>query len=139
MADKVNQLELNKRNANAYYRMAHDGDPEGVVARFVGNEYTLQHPLVADGPQSFIDYFIRMQAEYPDKKIDFDRSITQDNLVALLTHQIWQGNDEYVTMGFSRFDVSRKIVEHWDSILQIPRESANDNTIFWESTWPLFS
>lgn len=38
------------------------------------------------------------------------------NLVALHTHQVWPGNEEYVTMDFFRFDNSGKIVEHWDSM-----------------------
>jgi len=40
----------------------------------------------------------------------------EGNLVALHTHQVWPGNEEYVTMDFFRFDNSGKIVEHWDSM-----------------------
>lgn len=41
-----------------------------------------------------------MQTEYPDKTIEFVRAITEGNLVALHTHQIWPGNDQYITMDF---------------------------------------
>lgn len=56
--------------------------------------------------------------------------IAEDNLVALHTHQIWPDNDEYVTMDFFRFDISAKIVEHWDAIQQIPKKSANKNKMY---------
>ena len=42
----------------------------------------------------------------------------------------WPGGDEYVTMDFFRFDADGKIVEHWDSMQEIPPESANGNTMY---------
>jgi predicted SnoaL-like aldol condensation-catalyzing enzyme len=48
----------------------------------------------------------------------------------LHTHQIWNGDGEYVTMDFFRFDENGKIVEHWDSIQQVPEESANSNKMY---------
>ncbi|MBR9920878.1 MAG: hypothetical protein GYB31_08560 [Bacteroidetes bacterium] len=47
-----------------------------------------------------------------------------------IQHQIWPGNDEYITMDFFRFDTNGKICEHWDAIQQIPDESANPNTMY---------
>ena len=86
--------------------------------------------MVANGPQPFIDYFTRMAQEYPDKSIEFVRAVAEDDLVALHTHQIWPGGDEYVTMDFFRFDKNGKIVEHWDAIQGIPEESKNGNTMY---------
>ncbi len=51
----------------------------------------------------------------------------EGNILALHTHQIWPCNEQYVTMDFFRFDDFGKIVEHWDSIQQIPESSANGN------------
>lgn len=64
-----------------------------------------------------------MQREYPNKSIEFVRCIAEGNLVALHTHQVWPDNDQYVTMDFFRFDADGKIVEHWDSIQQVPESS----------------
>jgi predicted SnoaL-like aldol condensation-catalyzing enzyme len=86
--------------------------------------------LVADGIEAFITYFEKMAREYPDKSIEFVRSVAEGDLVALHTHQIWPGGDEYVTMDFFRFDDGGKIVEHWDSIQEIPESSKNDNTMY---------
>ena len=120
-------LEKNKANAIAFYRMAYLGDPAGAVAQYVGDQYIQHNPDVPDGPQGFIDYFERMQREYPEKSIKFVRCIAEGDLVALHTHQVWPGNDQYVTMDFLRFDENGKIVEHWDAIQQVPKEMAHGN------------
>ena len=123
-------LEQNKQNAIAFYRMAYEGNPKKAVELFVGNEYIQHNPDVADGPEGFISYFDRMQQEYPEKSIEFVRCIAEGDLVALHTHQVWPGNDQYVTMDFLRFDANGKICEHWDAIQQVPKESANPNTMY---------
>lgn len=123
-------LEQNKKNAIAFYQMAYDGNPAGAIAQFVGDEYIQHNPDVADGTLGFVDYFEKMQKEYPNKSIQFVRCIGEGNLVALHSHQTWPGNDQYVTMDFFRFDEKGKICEHWDSIQQIPHNSANPNTMY---------
>ena len=120
----------NKENAIAFYKMAYEGNPKKAVELYVGDTYIQHNPDVADGLEGFIDYFERMQQSYPDKSIEFVRCIGEGNLVALHTHQTWPGNDQYVTMDFFRFDENGKICEHWDSIQQIPKESANPNTMY---------
>ncbi|WP_299684402.1 ester cyclase [uncultured Dokdonia sp.] len=123
-------LQQNKQNAIAFYKMAYEGNPKEAIDRYVGEEYIQHNPDVADGLQGFINYFDRMQQEYPDKSIKFVRCIAEGDLVALHTHQIWPGNDQYVTMDFLRFDENGKICEHWDAIQQIPKQSANLNTMY---------
>jgi predicted SnoaL-like aldol condensation-catalyzing enzyme len=123
-------LEQNKTNAIAFYKMAYDGNPSRAIENFVGDEYIQHNPDVANGTQGFIDYFVRMQEEYPEKSIEFVRVLAEGNLVALHSHQTWPGNDQYVTMDFFRFDEQGKICEHWDSIQQIPETSANPNTMY---------
>ena len=123
-------LEKNKENAIVFYKTAYEGNPRLAIEQYVGHEYIQHNPDVTDGTQGFIDYFERMQNEYPDKSIEFVRCIAEGNLVALHTHQTWPGNDEYITMDFFRFDEDGKICEHWDSIQQIPEDSANPNSMY---------
>lgn len=123
-------LEQNKENAIAFYRMAYEGNPAEAVAQYIGSEYIQHNPDVADGTAGFIAYFERMQAEYPQKSIEFVRCIAEGDLVALHTHQTWPGNEEYITMDFFRFDADGKICEHWDAIQKIPENSANPNTMY---------
>ena len=122
--------ESNKRNAIEFYRTAYLGNPIKAVEKYVGAEYIQHNPLVGDGKEAFIEYFIDMAKGYPEKKIEFVRSVAEGNLVALHTHQTWPGNEEYVTMDFFRFDGNGKIVEHWDSIQEVPSETKNGNLIY---------
>ena len=126
----MQNLEQNKKNAIDFYRMAYDGQPRKAVELYVGDDYIQHNPLVGDGREPFIEYFERMSAEYPDKSIEFVRSVAEGDLVALHTHQIWPGGDEYVTMDFFRFDKNGKIFEHWDAMQQIPETSENGNTMY---------
>jgi predicted SnoaL-like aldol condensation-catalyzing enzyme len=122
-------LEQQKANGISFYRMAFEGQPKQAIKQYVGEEYIQHNPAAADGTHGFIDYFERVQREYPEKSIEFVRAVAEGLLVALHTHQIWPGNDQYVTMDFLRFDDRGKIAEHWDSIQQVPQESANPNTM----------
>ena len=123
-------LNKNKENAIAFYRMAFLGEAQKAADTYLGDQYIQHNPLVGDGPEAFVAYFERMHREYPNKSIDFVRAIAEGDLVALHTHQIWPGNDEYVTMDFLRFDDNGKIVEHWDAMQQIPDETLNGNTMY---------
>ena len=122
--------ETNKRSAISFYKMAYLGDPRRAVDLYVGEEYIQHNPLVANGVQAFIEYFEEMERDYPGKTIEFVRAVAEGDLVALHTHQVWPGGDEYVTMDFFRFDDDGKIVEHWDSIQEIPEETQNGNTMY---------
>ncbi|MEP2512119.1 MAG: nuclear transport factor 2 family protein [Reichenbachiella sp.] len=123
-------LEQNKASAIAFYKIAYEGNPTKAIDLYVGDDYNQHNPDVANGTQGFVDYFERMQNEYPEKNIEFVQAVAEGDLVALHTHQTWPGNDQYVTMDFFRFDDNGKIVEHWDSIQQIPATSANPNTMY---------
>ncbi|MEZ8543375.1 nuclear transport factor 2 family protein [Vibrio splendidus] len=126
----TNQLRQNKENAIAFYRTAYMGDPAKAVELYVGDDYIQHNPVVADGKQGFIDYFEEMSRDYPKKDIGFLRIIAEGDQVALHTRQTWPAGEEYVTMDFFRFDSNGKIVEHWDSIQVVPKESANNNSMF---------
>ena len=120
----------NKQNAIAFYKMAYEGQPRKAVELYVGEKYIQHNPLVGDGKESFIAYFEKMAKEYPEKSIEFVRAVAEGNLVALHTHQTWPGGIEYVTMDFFRFDENGKVVEHWDSIQEIPKESTHSNPTY---------
>ena len=126
----MHAIEANKKNAIAVYRMAYLGDPEKAIESYVGAEYIQHNPLVGDGKQALISYFKEMATQYPGKDIEFVRAIAEGDLVALHTHQTWPGDEHYVTMDFFRFDDTGKIVEHWDSIQQVPDESKNGNPMY---------
>lgn len=123
-------LKRNKQIALNFYKTAYEGNPQKAIKLYVGDQYIQHNPDVEDGKEGFIKYFERMQREYPQKSIEFVRSVAEGNLVALHTHQIWPDNEEYITMDFFRFDNNGKIIEHWDAIQRIPEKAAHNNKMY---------
>ncbi len=126
----IQNLEINKKNAIDFYRMAYLGEPRKAINLYVGSEYIQHNPEVENGKEGFIRYFELMDKEYPNKDIEFVRIIAENDLVSLHTHQIWPNNEEYITMDFFRFDENGKIVEHWDSIQKIPDKLKSGNPMY---------
>ncbi len=127
----MTHTELNKKNAVAFYDlMFNQNKPREAVEQYVGAEYIQHNPEVADGKEAFIQYFLRMAKEYPQKKVHFKRVIAENNLVVLHCFQEWPGSENYAGIDIFRFDENAKIVEHWDVLQIVPQKSKNTNTMF---------
>lgn len=127
----MEKLLRNKNNVMAFYDlMFNQCKPREAMHLYAGAEYIQHNPHVADGKHGFINYFERMQQQYPGKKVEFKRIIAEGDYVVLHCHQTWPSCPDYAGIDIFRLDDQGKVIEHWDVLQTIPETSENTNGMF---------
>jgi len=125
------QLEQNRRVVREFLDLVfnqHAVD-EG-IARCMGPTYRQHNPQVADGVESFRQFFTAFFRDFPQSRLEIKRLIAEGDMVAVHLH--WQSHPEQAgdaVMDFFRLKEGR-IVEHWDVIQPVAAQSANHNSMF---------
>jgi predicted SnoaL-like aldol condensation-catalyzing enzyme len=131
MEAEKERLERNKTNVMKFYAMLfNDNEVAKAMELYTGAEYIQHNPMLPDGHQPVIDYFDRMAKEYPGKRVVFHRAIAENDFVVLHCQQFWPNDDEWAGIDIFRLDADGKVVEHWDCLQRVPKESMNNNTVF---------
>ena len=123
-------IEANKKVVEKFYDLIINRKDFASASKYIGSRYTQHNPLVADGPEglkAFVDF---LKSNYPDAKSEIKRVFTEGDYVILHVHSIRSPN----TRGRAIIEIFKlengKIVEHWDTIQDIPETSANPNGMF---------
>lgn len=127
----MSDVKSNTENVKAFYDlMFNKCQPAEAIEKYAGDDYVQHNTHVADGKQAFIDYFMRMAAEYPAKHVEFVRTVAEGDLVVVHCKQTWPNDETYAGIDIFRLDDLSQIVEHWDVLQVVPQTSANDNGMF---------
>jgi len=129
--EMTSTAESNKAAVRDFYDLAfNQRQPAEAAARHVGSVYRQHNPGAADGAEAFAEFVTGFTQAFPSLRVDFKRFVAEGDLVAVHSRFVREPDDR----GLAVMDVFRlehgKIVEHWDSIQEVPAEAANSNTMF---------
>lgn len=125
----MTEEEKNKQLAiRAYQRIFGDLDVKA-VDEFISKDFIQHNPTIADGPEG-VKALIQMLASQGVNKqeIIFKHVFAEKNIVFL--HSRYEmGGKEWRFIDIYRVD-NDKFVEHWDAMMAVPDERANQNPMF---------
>lgn len=124
------QLEKNKQTVIEFYNAAINQKDFATAAHYLGPYYTQHNPNVADGREGLKTFIQFLHDQYPNAHSDIKKIFAENDYVILHIHSIREPG----TRGRAIFDLFRlengKIVEHWDTVQDIPEKSVNTNSMF---------
>jgi predicted SnoaL-like aldol condensation-catalyzing enzyme len=104
--------------------------PREAAKKYLGSHYRQHNPHAPDGAEAFAEHFEGFFTAHPTFRFDIQRMIAEGDLVVLHVHTKLDAQDR----GKAVVDIFRvdhgKIAEHWDVIQDVPKQSANSNTMF---------
>ena len=125
------QLENNKRIVREFAdMMINQRRPEVAVSKYLGDLYIQHEPGVLDGIEGCLKFHQKMLEDYPNLRFEIKQMIAEGDLVAVHLHMVRNEGDR----GVASIDIFRlennKLVEHWNTVQEVPATSLNDNTMF---------
>jgi predicted SnoaL-like aldol condensation-catalyzing enzyme len=125
----MTQVEKNKQTvATAYQRIFGDLDTIA-VDDYMSKDFIQHNPTIADGPEG-VKALVQMLISkgIPKQKIEFKHIIAEGDIVILHSRYEMAGK-EWRFIDIYRVENS-KIAEHWDAMMQMPDDRANNNPMF---------
>lgn len=122
--------EHNKQVVLDFYEQAINQKDFSAASKYLGSHYTQHNPLVADGAEGLKGIIEYLRANFPESHSEIKKAFVDGDYVVLHVHSMRTPGDR----GRAIFDLFKledgKIVEHWDTVQDIPEKSANDNGMF---------
>jgi len=123
-------IETNKKVVLEFYDLIINRKDFAAAEPYIGSYYRQHNPLVAEGPEGLAAFIDWLKAEYPEAHSEVKRVFADGDYVILHVHSMRPPHPR----GRAIIEIFRleggKIVEHWDTIQEIPESSANPNGMF---------
>lgn len=123
-------MEANKKAALEFYDLAVNKRDYEAASKYIGADYKQHNPLVGDGKEGFKSFLAMLKRDFPDSRSEVKRVFADGDYVIIHVHSVRTPG----TRGRAIFDCFRfengKVVEHWDTIQDVPEKSANENGMF---------
>jgi predicted SnoaL-like aldol condensation-catalyzing enzyme len=124
-------MERNKKAALEFYDLAINKKDYEKASQYIGSGYKQHNPLVADGKEGFKAFLAMLKKDFPQAHSEVKRVFADGNYVIIHVHSIRVPNTPgRAIFDCFRFDDHGKVVEHWDTIQDIPVKAANSNGMF---------
>lgn len=108
-----------------YSKVFNQGQAD-LLDELVAGEYIQHNPLFPNGTAPLAGY-LKQAGSLP---CEVKRMAIDDDLAFIHVRYLDWGGKEHAGVDIFRFDSDGGIVEHWDVLQPIPRQSANANTMF---------
>lgn len=125
----MTQEEKNKQIATtAYQRIFGDLDITA-IDEYISKDFIQHNPTIADGPEG-VKALVQMLASQGvlKQKISFKHTVAEKDIVFLHSRYEMAGK-EWRFIDIYRIE-NNKLVEHWDAMMPMPDERANNNPMF---------
>lgn len=121
--------ETNKKIAQtAYQRIFGDLDVSA-VDEFISKDFIQHNPTLPDGIEGIRGVVQMLSSQgVPKQQIQFKHIVAQDDTV-ILHSRTEMGGKEWRFIDIYRIEKGL-LAEHWDAMMQMPDEPANDNPMF---------
>ncbi len=124
------RIATNKQRVVEFYDLIINKKDYAAASSYIGDCYRQHNPLVADGPEGLAAFVDFLKAEHPGARSYIKQVFADGDHVILHVHSMRPPHPR----GRAIIEIFRleegKIVEHWDTIQEIPEDSANPNGMF---------
>lgn len=123
-------IEAKKERVLQFYDALINRKDFAAASAFIGEHYRQHNPLVADGPEGLAAFVDFLKTEFPEARAEVKQVLADGDYVILHVHSVRVPDSR----GRAIIEIFRleegRVVEHWDTIQEIPEVSANPNGMF---------
>jgi predicted SnoaL-like aldol condensation-catalyzing enzyme len=121
--------EKNKQLATTAYQRIFGDQDTTAIDEYISKDFIQHNPTIADGPEG-VKALVKMLSSQGvlKQKISFKHTAAEKDIVFLHSRYEMAGK-EWRFIDIYRIE-NDKLVEHWDSMMPMPDERANNNPLF---------